>query len=239
MTTLNKDDVILEDIGFTSALEIDRKVSDNVDYFFQLRDHSTRHAFQTFNNHHQTLSALFSANIFISIFTIPYIIVMGTNLAFSSSAFELSSCIIILVLLLTINITVWKVYLHIQQVLKGQEVHLSASLRDFLHSLLIHHHNKHRGQPPLQLIQENQENPSCFMEFLMAYPSRILRSSSQPSERTANCYSRFEHVSPLDVSNEVPDYFPYWHLSLLQSRDLEQVWALGVNFTGSHQNPLM
>eukprot|EP01039_Chlorochromonas_danica_P010392 gene10392-11510_t len=110
------------------SFEIDRQLKEKMTFFLQFKDPSLQDAANQFNLRSQSLSSLISMNAFISLFTITYLVNLGLSIssggnrhdqpAYTSSLTINVINVIIGILIIIINVIIWRRYYSYQRLLK-------------------------------------------------------------------------------------------------------------------------
>lgn len=99
------------DVEIASSLEIDHRLQENVNIFFMLSDSKLRKDYDQYNHINQSLSALLAFNAYLIVLSVPFFVILGLNVRYCEKASDWVHWAIVVVWLLVLNISSWKVYL--------------------------------------------------------------------------------------------------------------------------------
>eukprot|EP01039_Chlorochromonas_danica_P003905 gene3905-4268_t len=107
-----------EEIEFTSSLEIDARVNENVDYWLNIINKSLRKVYDAFIFNNQTLSSLLAMNGMFTAFTVPYLLLIIFNRPYCATLYENTNWFFYVAFLIGIHFIVWRFYLQEKEIVR-------------------------------------------------------------------------------------------------------------------------
>lgn len=104
------EDTANDDIGFSSSLEIDAYVSEQVNFFLMLKSAELQKSYDAFNEGNQSLSSLLAVNIMFSVFTFPFFVIECFALSGSRTILQIANSIVLLASVAIIDFLIWRAY---------------------------------------------------------------------------------------------------------------------------------
>lgn len=106
-----------QSVSLASSLEVDAVVQQHIDWLLRIKEQSLRRAYNTFNSQNQTLSSLLAMNLFLVVFSIPYLYALVSGMLYSKNDFEFVNSLVISIVLVVVNVCVWEAYVRQRRLL--------------------------------------------------------------------------------------------------------------------------